>query len=192
MLLARHGETDWNRERRWQGHADRPLNTRGRQQAGDLSEQLASFRLDAIYASDLRRAIATAAAVAEVRGLKVTERQQLREVDVGSWSGLTGSEVRERDPQGLALWERGETGWSDGETHADMRERVLAEVHRIGRLHVAETVLIVSHGGPIRAVLAEASADGTRTERGQAGLPANGEVSSVEIEAGRLARLQFP
>ncbi len=69
ILLARHGETDWNRERRWQGHTDRPLTPRGREQARALAKRLDRVRLEAVYASDLTRARETAVAVAERQGL---------------------------------------------------------------------------------------------------------------------------
>jgi broad specificity phosphatase PhoE len=87
VYLARHGESDWNVERRWQGHADRPLTERGREQAELLAGRLADVKLDAVYASDLRRAWETAQAVAATRGLEVVRLPELREVDVGSWSG---------------------------------------------------------------------------------------------------------
>src|SRR5262249_12567689 len=82
LLLARHGETDWNRARRWQGHADRPLTERGWAQAAALAERLADIALDAVYASDLRRARDTAAVVAARQGIEVIELRELREVDV--------------------------------------------------------------------------------------------------------------
>src|SRR5262249_59998055 len=85
--LARHGETDWNRARRWQGHADRPLTERGRAQAVALAERLADIALDAIYASDLRRARETADFVAARQGLAVLELREVREGEVGSWEG---------------------------------------------------------------------------------------------------------
>ena len=96
--LARHGESDWKVDRRWQGHADRPLTERGREQARALAERLADVDLQAIYASDLRRAWETAEAVAALRELDVVRLPELREVDVGSWSGFTRDECAERFP----------------------------------------------------------------------------------------------
>ncbi|MGZ4411320.1 MAG: histidine phosphatase family protein, partial [Gaiellaceae bacterium] len=89
MLLARHGETDWNAERRFQGHADPQLNERGVEQARELARTLADVPLDAVYASDLRRASETARIAVESRRLRVHELRELREVDVGEWSGLS-------------------------------------------------------------------------------------------------------
>ena len=89
IFLARHGESDWNAEHRWQGHADRPLTERGLEQARELAARLADVELDAVYSSDLRRAWETAEAVASSQGIEVARQPELREVDVGSWSGCT-------------------------------------------------------------------------------------------------------
>lgn len=112
VLLARHGETDWNREHRWQGHADPPLNARGHAQAGALAKQLAPASPRAVYSSDLGRARATAEAVAERIGVTVSLDPRLREVDVGEWSGLTSTEVQARYPDGMRRHQQGLTGWS--------------------------------------------------------------------------------
>ena len=101
ILIARHGQSDWNHEKRWQGHADRPLTERGREQAQALADRLAHIELDAVYSSDLQRARDTAAVVAESQGLELRQLPDLREVDVGSWSGLTRAEAEERFPEGL-------------------------------------------------------------------------------------------
>ena len=93
LLLARHGETDWNREGRWQGHADISLNERGREQARALAKQLSGVAFDVIYASDLVRAHETALIVAEERRMPVHTDAGLREIDVGGWSGLTPDEI---------------------------------------------------------------------------------------------------
>src|SRR6185437_6606991 len=97
LLLVRHGETDWNAERRYQGHADVPLNDRGVEQARELAEQLAGERIDAIYSSDLSRAHATAEIVGERLGVPVVTDPDLREIDVGAVEGLTFEESRSFD-----------------------------------------------------------------------------------------------
>src|SRR5204862_6778501 len=93
LILARHGETDWNRDGRFQGHADPPLNDRGREQARALASELAGDVLDAVYTSDLLRAHETAQIVAATKGLSVVVDPDLRERDVGEWSGLTLPEI---------------------------------------------------------------------------------------------------
>jgi phosphoserine phosphatase len=156
VLLARHGQSDWNATRRWQGHADRPLTEKGRAQAHALAARLEHIELDAVYSSDLRRASETADEVARAQGLQVVEYPELREVDVGSWSGLTREEAEARFPVGFARWREGYPGWDDGESYETMSDRVLASIHGIARAHEDGRVLVVSHGGPIRAIHASA------------------------------------
>jgi broad specificity phosphatase PhoE len=165
ILLARHGETDWNAERRFQGHADPPLNERGVTQASDLARKLAHVHLDAVYASDLRRASETARIVVEGRPLSVTELRDLREVDVGEWSGLSAGEIEQRDPDGLRRWRHGTAGWRGGETFEETRERIVGALHRLAEAHPGETLLVVSHGAAIRAALAHARGVGYAEHR---------------------------
>jgi len=124
LLVARHGETDWNREGRWQGWADPPLNDTGRGQARQLADELRGTGFDAVYASDLRRAFETAEILAAPHGVPVVADGGLREIDVGSWSGLTRAEIEARFPDGKR---------PDGETHEQHGTRVRAAVIRIAR-----------------------------------------------------------
>jgi probable phosphoglycerate mutase len=150
ILLARHGETDWNREGRFQGHADPPLNGLGRRQAGELATRLAATPFDAVYSSDLARARETAEILAASHGVPVVVDPGLREVDVGSWSGLTRAEIAERFPG---------ADHHDGETREQHLARVLAAVERIARDHPGERILIVSHGGSLRALRRHCTGD---------------------------------
>ena len=136
ILLARHGETEWNRDGRFQGHADPPLNDLGRAQAEGLAVSLGEEPLDAVYASDLRRAFVTAEIVGARLGLSVEQEAGLREIDVGSWQGLTRAEIDGRE-------------W-DGESHDDHRRRVLRALRQIGDKHPQGSVLVISHGGTMR------------------------------------------
>jgi broad specificity phosphatase PhoE len=143
ILLARHGETDWNREGRWQGWADPSLNDIGRAQAQALAEQLRILPFDAVYSSDLARAHETAEIVAAPHAVPVVTDPGLREIDIGSWSGLTRAEIDERFPSG----ER-----PDGETRDEHTERVLEAVERIARANPGRRILLVTHGGTMRAL----------------------------------------
>lgn len=143
LLLARHGETEWNRDGRWQGWADPPLNETGRAQARALAEQLQDTPFDAVYSSDLRRAHETAEIVAAPHGVPVITDIGLREIDVGSWSGLTRAEIQERFPEGDR---------PDGETREEHASRVLAAVERIARANPGRRILVVTHGGTMRAL----------------------------------------
>lgn len=143
ILLARHAETEWNRDGRWQGWADPPLNDTGRAQARTLAAQLSGVPFDAVYSSDLQRAHETAAIVAEPHGLPVVTDPGLREIDIGSWSGLTKSEIAERFPDGDR---------PGGETRAEHAERVLRAVERIARENAGHRILLLTHGGTMRAL----------------------------------------
>jgi probable phosphoglycerate mutase len=156
LLLARHGETDWNRELRLQGHADPPLNDLGRTQARELARHVAAEGVTAIYCSDLRRAHETARIVGTAIGVEVTVVRGLREIDVGSWSGLTRDEIAERFPEGFARWLGGAQG-HDGESRDELRTRVVEAAERIVAAHPGGRVLLVTHGGALRALLTHAA-----------------------------------
>lgn len=189
ILLARHGESDWNRDRRWQGHADRPLTELGREQARALADRLATTELDAVYSSDLERARETAAIVAEPHRLPVRALADLREVDVGSWSGLTRAEAEELFPDAFRRWAAGGEGWDDGETYEQLSERVVGAVLGIAARHPRDRVLLVAHGGSIRAVHAAALGVDVHTYRRIQRVEPNATLSAVCIEDGRLSEL---
>jgi probable phosphoglycerate mutase len=188
ILLARHGETDWNSERRWQGHADRPLNDAGREQARELAETLADRAIDVVYSSDLARAHETALIVGDRLGLPVEVDAGLREVDVGDWSGRVHAEIEGLDPAGYRRWQEGGKGWSGGESYEEMGERVVATVLRLAARHPGQTILIVTHGGSIRACRATAAGLEYAASRVAAiGSMANCEVAELHVADGRLA-----
>jgi alpha-ribazole phosphatase len=189
LLLARHGETDWNRARRWQGHADRPLTARGRMQAADLAARLADIPLDAVYSSDLRRARETAEPVATTHGLKLVQLPELREVNVGSWQGLTRDEAEIRFPAGFERWREGGTGWDDGESYGEMSARILAAVEGIANEHRGGRALIVTHGGPIRAIHGAALGMDVEAYRRIRPVEPNARLSAVCFENGRLTEV---
>jgi len=189
ILLARHGESDWNRAKRWQGHADRPLTQLGREQGRELAERLADTELGAVYSSDLQRARETAEIVAKSQGVEVTVMPQLREVDVGSWSGLTRSEAEQRFPEAYRRWAAGGEGWDDGETYEQLSRRVLGAIFTIAAERPVERVLVVAHGGSIRVVHAAALGVDIHTYRRIRRVEPNATLSAVCVEDGRLTEL---
>jgi broad specificity phosphatase PhoE len=189
ILLARHGESDWNRSKRWQGFADRPLTDLGRQQAAELARRLEDTELDAVYSSDLQRARETAEIVARSKGLTVETTPDLREVDVGSWSGLTRAEAEVRYPELYARWLQGGEGWEDGETYEELGERVIPAIQRIAKGHEGERVLVVAHGGTIRAIHAAALGLDIHSYRRIQRVEPNATLSAVCIDEGRLTEL---
>jgi probable phosphoglycerate mutase len=189
ILLARHGESDWNRAKRWQGFADRPLTDLGRRQAEELADRLEGTELDAIYSSDLQRARETAEAVARRRELEVRTTPDLREVDVGSWAGLTRAEAEARYPQAYVRWLHGGEGWEDGETYEQLQARVVRAMTLIAAAHDGGRVLVVAHGGTIRAIHASALGVDVHTYRRIQRVEPNATLSAVCIEDGRLTEL---
>jgi len=189
ILIARHGQSDWNQEKRWQGHADRPLTERGREQAQSLADRLAHIELDAVYSSDLQRARDTAAVVADSQGIELRQLPELREVDVGSWSGLTRAEAEERFSEGFTRWREGYPGWEDGETYEAMTERGRGAVDRIADEHEGGRVLVVSHGGPIRAMHAAALGLDIHAYRRLRPVEPNARLSAVCVVDGMLTEL---
>jgi broad specificity phosphatase PhoE len=157
LLLVRHGETDWNLDNRFQGHADPPLNETGRAQARVLAATLADRDFDAVYSSPLRRAFETAEIIAARHGLQPVPDAGLREVDVGEWQGLSREEVEQRFPEQHRRWLAFGQGWDGGETYEEMGRRIVATLLEIARKHDGEAILCVTHGGPIRAALAAAT-----------------------------------
>jgi broad specificity phosphatase PhoE len=189
ILLARHGETDWNRENRFQGHADPPLNETGRAQAAELAAALANEPLAAVYSSPLRRAFETAQVVGAPHGLEPAPVDALREVDVGSWQGLTRAEIEERFPEQFARWLDYRQGWEDGESYEEMGRRVLAALLELAAAHEGKRILVVSHGGPVRAAYAVADGMEHSEARRRGPVVANAFVAEFAVEDGILRRV---
>ena len=189
VLVARHGETDWNAEHRFQGHADRPLNARGRAQAEALADLVDGIPLAAVVASDLVRARETAEVVAARHGLPVRVEPELREVDVGTWTGRTEPELREAEPEAYARWRTGLPGWSGGETYEQMAARVVAALLRIAADYEDDgrPILLVGHGATIRAFEAATTGEDQQAVRRRRYLVPNGSLGSVEAGVGGLS-----
>jgi broad specificity phosphatase PhoE len=166
LILARHGETDWNLEGRYQGQADLPLNERGREEAKLLAERLRVEKIEAIYSSDLARAYETAKIIAEALGQEVKTLESLREVDTGVWTGLTLEEVEKRYPEHLREWRADplKVKRLEGESYLELFERTKAAIKEIVEVHPEETALIVSHGGNIKCIVLDGL--GVGAERG--------------------------
>lgn len=171
LLLVRHGETDWNRDGRWQGHSDTHLNDVGREQASRLASELDG--VDVVYSSDLARARETAEILAARLELPVHVDPRLRERSFGSWEGRTGPEIEAAFAGAHARWLAGEgPGADDAEPFADFAARVQAFLAEVVERHPDETVLVVSHGGSIRVIHALAQGlDYVRDHRSIPGVP---------------------
>jgi broad specificity phosphatase PhoE len=145
-VLWRHGQTTWNVESRFQGQTDIPLDETGEAQAEYAAKRLATLRPDAIFASDLSRALQTAAPLSALTGLDVTPDKNLRERHGGDWEGLNDEEIRERYPRERATWDP-----PNGEPTAAVADRVSATLTRIvGMLDDGQIAVVVSHGAALR------------------------------------------
>jgi broad specificity phosphatase PhoE len=186
LLLVRHGETDWNRDGRWQGHSDTRLNKLGREQARRVADELEG--VDVMYTSDLARARETAEIIAGRLDLDERIDDRLRERSFGAWEGLTAPEIEERFAGDLDRWRSGEgPGAVDAEPFDRFAERVRSFLDDILGRHPEETVLVVTHGGTIRVIHALATGlDYVRDHRLIPGVP-NCSVARYAAGDGKLA-----
>ncbi|MEU0657943.1 MULTISPECIES: histidine phosphatase family protein [Streptomyces] len=155
IVLWRHGQTSWNLERRFQGSTDIELTDTGLAQARRAARLLAALKPDAIIASDLRRASATAAELSAITGHRVSHDSALRETYAGKWQGLTHDEILARYGEQYAAWKRGEpVRRGGGELETEVADRaapvVLAHAEK---LPDDGTLVVVSHGGTIRTTI---------------------------------------
>lgn len=154
LMLVRHGESEWNVQRRYQGQTDVPLSPLGKQQAKKIAERLAGEKIDAVYASDLGRAWETASAIAETCDLKVTPEPRLRELKFGVLEGLTFDEARERYPDMIAAWLDDFNRPPDGAETIDLfNTRCVSLLDDLKRKHDEQVVLLVAHGGSLSEIL---------------------------------------
>jgi uncharacterized phosphatase len=178
LYLVRHGETDWNLTRRIQGSTDIPLNATGREQAAATGRLLARREWDAVVSSPLSRAAETAAIIAGHLGIqKVESLAPIAERNYGAAEGLTGEEVEELYPHGVAVPGR--------ESREDVAGRVLPALLSLAKAHPDESLIVVSHGGVIRAVL-----NGVTGVAGSESIR-NGSVHSFRHSNGGLQLIAF-
>lgn len=187
LYLIRHGETEWNRTGRWQGHADVPLSSEGRDQAWRLARRLRDeeVHFDHLYASDLSRAFETAQIVARALEIPLRPLSDLREINVGLWSGLTRAEIMGRYPGTFDA----DASPPGGESREAFGDRVGAALLRLADQHPDQVVGLVTHGGTIRAMLRHVAQLG-------ADLPplehiGNTSITIVQFEAGRWRVARF-
>lgn len=158
LILVRHGETDWNRERRVQGHSDVALCEEGLQQAEEVAKALQREKIVAIYSSPLQRALQTAQAVAKYHSLPVETVEDLKELDVGELDGLSFTEMRARYGDFLKQWaaDAGPLRLPQGESLQELQERAWKVVEQIRGKHREGTVVVVSHNFALNSIICKA------------------------------------
>lgn len=188
ILLIRHGQTDWNAQGRWQGHLDVPLNATGQAQARALAQRLADWPIQAVYSSDLKRAVMTAVTLASTLNQQPIFDTLWRERNVGDFAGLTSQESHEKFPDVWAAQANGLITPPNGENWQALRRRAVKAFEKVATRHKGEMVAVVSHGGTLANVIAhvlEIPAD----RYGRFRLSGNTGLSIVEITPQRGLQL---
>ncbi|SAL14320.1 phosphoglycerate mutase [Caballeronia sordidicola] len=159
VLFIRHGETDWNRIKRIQGHIDIPLAASGVAQAGQLAQRLlqesqTGARLDAVYSSDLQRARQTAKPFADALGLSLKLNEGLRERWYGDFQGYDSAEILARFPAEHAVWQSHDPDFTPpgGESQREFSRRVLNAIEPIVAAHPGGRIACVAHGGVLDCI----------------------------------------
>lgn len=155
LLIVRHGETEWNAEGRIQGHTDIGLSEKGAEQARSLGQRLADRQIDVAYSSDLKRTSETAKLALGGRDITLNETPRLREYNKGIFEGMTLSEIQEKFPAEYPKYLEKDLSYAPegGETTRDVSTRMASIFSEIKANHLDETVLVVSHGGVLRAAM---------------------------------------
>lgn len=157
VVFWRHGRTEWNAQRRFQGQSDVALDAEGLRQAASAARRLAKLRPTAIVSSDLIRARVTAEALADYTGLPVSHDARLRETSGGAWEGLSRTEIEALQPGALAAWAAGSDlrPGGAGERRSEVANRMIAAVNdALESLPNRGVLVVVSHGGSSRAAVA--------------------------------------
>jgi len=191
LIVIRHGETAWNRERRLQGQLDIPLNETGRAQARLLAEALAGEPIDAVYTSDLGRAMETAAPLAETLGLQVRPEPRLRERCYGDLEGMTYAEVAEKRPEDFARWQARVPDYAPpaGESLREFHDRAVEVALSLSRRHPGERIALVAHGGVLDCLYREATGMTLEAPREHGLL--NASVNRLRCDSANLTLLQW-
>ena len=157
FLIVRHAESALNVQHRIQGHKDSGLTSKGFRQAERLAHKIKKIRIDKIYSSDLGRAYSTTLEIARHTKLPIVQDPLLREIHLGEWEGKTPEEVNELYDQGYQKWLKKPSGIKipKGEPLKQFKKRVTGRLRAIARSNRGKTVLVVTHGGVITALLSE-------------------------------------
>ena len=155
LIVVRHAESHLNLQNRIQGQSDSKLTPRGRAQARKLARRIRHFKIDKVYSSDLGRAYATTLEITKYIRAKILKDPKLREIHLGDWEGMTPAEVDQLYDKGYQRWLRKPSGCliPKSERLSHFRGRITRRVDRIARENDGKTVLIVTHGGAITALL---------------------------------------
>jgi phosphoserine phosphatase len=155
VILARHGETDWNKEGRYQGQIDTDLSERGIKQAELLGLTLKEVHIDHIYASPLKRAFETAGAVAKHKKKEIGRLEGITEIAHGTWEGMLANEISDKYGDLVKQWHTNprDVQMPEGENLTDVQSRAMKALDEVVKKHPNETILIVSHDATLKAII---------------------------------------
>ena len=158
IILIRHGETEWNSQKRMQGHSNSDLSEVGRGQIQALGELMKNVSFDHIYSSDSLRTRQTAEAITQYSGHTLQFDQRIREKNLGVFEGLTSTEAKERHPEIYRLFKTAGANYviDEGESTQQLLERALEFIEEIRLRHPQERVVMVTHGGVVRVLMKHA------------------------------------
>jgi 2,3-bisphosphoglycerate-dependent phosphoglycerate mutase len=186
LVLIRHGETDMNRELRFQGHVNVSLNAIGLEQARRLAGRMTGEQADAVYASDLLRACQTAEPIAGTLSLPAVTDQGLREQHFGRVDGMKVDDIKRDLPDAWAGWLRFEQDFAmpEGESTRAFHARVMAAIYRLCETHPRQRVVVVTHGGVLDMIYRTARSLGLDGPR-QSEIP-NAGFNRIKVRQGGI------
>ena len=191
LVLIRHGETDMNRELRFQGHVNVGLNAIGLEQARRLATRMAGEAADAVYASDLLRARQTAEPIAGELALQPVSESGLREQSFGRVDGMRVDDIQRDHPEAWAGWLRFEEDFAmpEGESTREFHARVMEAVQRVVAAHPMQRVVVVTHGGVLDMIYRTARSLGLNGPR-QSDIP-NAGFNRIRMRDGGIDILDW-
>lgn len=191
LVLIRHGETDMNRELRFQGHVNVSLNAIGLEQARRLAARMAGEKADAVYASDLLRAQQTAEPIAGTLSLPAVAETGLREQHFGRVDGMRVDDIKRELPDAWAGWMRFEQDFAmpEGESTRMFHARVMEAVYRVCASHPRQTIVVVTHGGVLDMIYRTARSLGLDGPR-QSEIP-NAGFNRIKVRQGGIDILSW-
>jgi probable phosphoglycerate mutase len=191
LVLIRHGETEMNRELRFQGHVDVGLNAIGLEQARRLAARMAGEKADALYASDLLRARQTAEPIASGLALDPVPECGLREQNFGKVDGMRVDDIQRDHPEAWAGWLRFHSDYAmpEGESTREFHARVMDALQRVVAWHPDQTVVVVTHGGVLDMIYRTALSLGLDGPR-QSAIP-NAGINRIRVRDGSIAILDW-
>lgn len=153
IILVRHGQTDWNRDRRIMGHRPIPLNATGKKESALLAKGLANVDIDAIYTSPFIRAFQTARILSSGRNIKLEKSSEVAEIDYGHWVGRTFEEVSQEESFHIYHTHPQDAQAPGGEKMTSVAERAVGFIEKLRKVHKQGRILVVSHADVIKVIL---------------------------------------